>query len=174
MLRSAIAVVPQKALLFSGTILENLRWGSDTATDEEIHCAAITSRSDEFISGFSKGYETKLGQGGVNLSGGQKQRLSIARALVRRPRILILDDCTSALDASTEAEVLKGLRAETEGGKMTVLLISQRVSTVMRADKILCLEDGQIRGFGTHSELMETCDAYRAIYASQIGGDQVG
>ncbi len=171
-LRGAIAVVPQKALLFSGTILDNLGWGKDDASPEEIVHAAQIACADEFVRGFADGYETALGQGGVNLSGGQKQRLSIARALVRQPRILILDDCTSALDAFTEAAVLKGLREDT--GRMTVLIISQRVSTVMRADRILCLEDGHLRGFGTHAQLMQTCDTYRAIYASQIGGERVG
>lgn len=168
-LRAAIAVVPQKALLFTGTIAENLRWGREDATDEEVRAAAQTACADSFIRSFPEGYDASLGQGGVNLSGGQKQRLSIARALLRGPRILILDDCTSALDASTEAEVLKGLRRSAAG--MTVLLISQRISTVMRADRILCLEDGQVRGFGPHPELMESCPAYRAIYASQIGGE---
>ena len=171
-LRGAIAVVPQKALLFSGTIAENLRWGSDTAAEKEIRTAARLACADEFVNSFPDGYETQLGQAGVNISGGQKQRLSIARALVRNPKILILDDCTSALDAFTEAQVLKGLRSE--AGHMTILLISQRVSTVMRADKILCLEDGFLRGFGTHAQLMDSCDTYRAIYRSQIGGEQVG
>jgi ATP-binding cassette subfamily B protein len=165
-------VVPQKALLFSGTIAENLRWGKDGATDEEIARAAKLSCADAFVRAFPDGYETALGQAGVNLSGGQKQRLSIARALIREPKILILDDCTSALDAFTEAAVLKGLRSE--AGRMTVLIISQRVSTVMRADRILCLEDGSLRGFGTHAELMESCDTYRAIYSSQIGGELIG
>jgi ATP-binding cassette subfamily B protein len=171
-LRGAIAVVPQKALLFTGTIAENIRWGKEGATDEEIERAARLACADEFVRVFPEGYDTILGQAGVNLSGGQKQRLSIARALIRAPRILILDDCTSALDAFTEAAVLKGLRSE--AGKMTVLIISQRVSTVMRADRILCLEDGLLRGFGTHETLMNSCDTYRAIYASQIGGEQVG
>lgn len=171
-LRGAIAVVPQKALLFSGTICDNLRWGSDTATEDDIRAAAKTACADNFVQGFPDGYETNLGQGGINLSGGQKQRLSIARALVRKPRILILDDCTSALDAATEAAVLKGLRVQAE--KMTVLLISQRISTVMRADRILCLEDGQVRGFGTHQELIIGCETYRAIYATQIGSEQIG
>lgn len=129
-LRAAIAVVPQKALLFTGTIAENLRWGREDATDEEVRAAAQTACADSFIRSFPEGYDASLGQGGVNLSGGQKQRLSIARALLRGPRILVLDDCTSALDASTEAEVLKGLRRSAAG--MTVLLISQRISTVMR------------------------------------------
>lgn len=168
-LRSAVAVVPQKALLFSGTILENLRWGKSDATQDEILAAAKTACADSFISQAQDGYDTLLGQGGVNLSGGQKQRLSLARALVRNPRILILDDCTSALDAETEAAVLAGLRRQLS--EVTVLLISQRISTVRRADRILCLENGMIRGFGTHGELMAACPAYQAIYHSQIGGD---
>jgi len=167
-LRGAVAVAPQKALLFSGTVAENIRWGDPGAPEEAVRAAARTACADGFVSALPQGYDTLLGQGGVNLSGGQKQRLSIARALLRGPRILILDDCTSALDASTEAEVLRGIREAAAG--MTVLLISQRVSTVMRADRILCLEDGQVRGFGTHGELMASCPEYRAIYASQIGG----
>ena len=166
-LRRAIAVVPQKALLFSGSILENLRWGDERASEEDVKKAACIACADEFVSAFPNGYETDLSQGGVNLSGGQKQRLSIARALVRKPRILILDDCTSALDANTEARVLQGIRQET--ADMTVLLISQRISTVMRADRILCLEDGRVKGFGSHSELLEQCAVYRAIYESQTG-----
>ena len=166
-LRRAIAVVPQKALLFSGSILENLRWGEERASEEDVKKAACIACADEFVSAFPNGYETDLSQGGVNLSGGQKQRLSIARALVRKPRILILDDCTSALDANTEARVLQGIRQET--ADMTVLLISQRISTVMRADRILCLEDGRVKGFGSHQELLEQCAVYRAIYESQIG-----
>lgn len=113
-----------------------------------------------------------MGQGGVNLSGGQKQRLSIARALVRKPRILILDDCTSALDAQTEAKVLQGLGAM--GGSMTVLLVSQHISAVMGADRILCLDRGRIQGYGTHQELMASCETYREIYHSQIGGGENG
>lgn len=166
-LRNAIAVVPQKALLFSGTIRENLRWGRAEASDDELIKAAETACADEFIKQSEKGYETMLGQGGVNLSGGQKQRLSIARALVRRPRILILDDCTSALDARTEADVLSGLRSMAEN--ITVLLVSQRISAVMRADRILCMDNGSVVGYGRHDELMESCETYRAIYHSQIG-----
>ena len=171
-LRESIAVVPQKALLFSGTIEENLRWGKPDASGEEIVHASKIACADEFVEGFAEKYETSLGQGGVNLSGGQKQRLSIARALLKNPRILILDDCTSALDASTEASVLAGLREQAEG--MTVFLISQRISTVMKADRILCMEDGQVRGLGTHRELLDGCPAYRAIYESQIGGKIYG
>ncbi len=171
-LRQKIGVAPQKALLFSGTITENLRWGKEDASMEEIRKAAKIACADEFVTGFQKGYETMLGQSGVNLSGGQKQRLSLTRALLKKPDILILDDCTSALDATTEAAVLEGLRENAVD--MTVLLISQRISTVMRADKILCLEDGEIKGFGTHQDLMKNCSTYQAIYASQIGGDCVG
>lgn len=171
-LRSRIGVAPQKPLLFSGTVLENLRWGLEGASMDDIRHAAKIACADEFVTSFPDGYDTRLGQNGVNLSGGQKQRLSLARALLKKPGVLILDDCTSALDATTEASVLQGLRESAED--MTVLLISQRISTVMRADRILCLEDGQVRGFGTHPELMERCGTYRSIYASQIGGDRNG
>lgn len=167
-LRGAIAVVPQKALLFSGTIRENLRWGRADAGEEELRAAAEAACADGFIRQTGQGYDTLLGQGGVNLSGGQKQRISLARALVRKPRILILDDCTSALDARTEAGVIKGLRKM--GGGMTMLLVSQRISTVMRADRILCMDDGRVQGYGTHGELMASCNTYREIYQSQIGG----
>lgn len=172
LLRAAIAVVPQKALLFSGTISDNLRWGRQGASEEELAEAAAIACADSFIRETEQGYLTWLEQGGVNLSGGQKQRLSLARALVRKPRILILDDCTSALDAQTESAVLKGLR--NMGGNMTVLLISQRISTVMQADCILCLDNGAVQGFGTHKELMAGCQIYREIYDSQIGGDSNG
>lgn len=167
-LRKAIAVVPQKALLFTGTIGDNLRWGQVDATMDDLRNAAKIACADQFVTGFTDGYDTLLGQGGINLSGGQKQRLSIARALLRKPRILILDDCTSALDATTEKAVLSGLRQQSD--YMIVLLISQRIATVMKADKILCLENGKIQGIGSHEELLRTCPAYLAIYESQIGG----
>lgn len=166
-LRRIIAVVPQKAVLFTGTILDNLRWGDKQADIEEVRRAAEAACADSFVSELPEKYETWLGQGGVNLSGGQKQRLSIARALLKKPKILILDDCTSALDAATEASVLKNIGRESEG--MTVLLVSQRISTVMKADRILCMEDGRICGFGSHESLMEHCETYKAIYRSQIG-----
>lgn len=172
LLRTAIAVVPQKALLFSGTIRDNLRWGCEEAGDAKLHQAAETACAADFIEQSPQGYDTLLGQGGVNLSGGQKQRLSLARALVRNPKILILDDCTSALDAQTESNVLKGLRDMT--GKMTVLLVSQRISTVMRTDRILCMDNGYVKGYGTHEELMASCKTYREIYHSQIGGEARG
>ena len=169
-LRTAAAVVSQKPVLFSGTIGENLRWGRESASDEEIREAARIACADDFIQKTADGYDTVLGQGGVNLSGGQKQRLSLARALVRNPRILILDDCTSALDARTEAAVLSALRNMTR--KMTVFLISQRITTVMKADAILCLDNGRVAGLGTHAELMSSCPEYRAIYESQMGGTE--
>ena len=168
-LRSAIAAVPQKALLFSGSVEYNMRWGRDNASEHEIRQAAKAACADEFIEKLAHGYDTELGQAGVNLSGGQKQRLSIARALLRKPKILILDDCTSALDAYTEAKVLNNLRALS--GKMTVLLISQRISTVRKADRILCLEDGRVAGFGSHGQLMDSCALYQQNYQSQIGTD---
>ncbi len=171
-LREAVAVVPQKALLFSGTIRDNLRWGRDEAGEDELRTAAETACAHAFIQQSGQGYDTLLGQGGVNLSGGQKQRLSLARALVRRPRILILDDCTSALDAQTESDVLKGLRDM--AGSMTVLLVSQRISTVMGTDRILCLDNGCMVGWGTHEELMDSCSMYQKIYHSQIGGGSHG
>lgn len=171
LLRQQIAIVPQKALLFTGTIEENLRWGDKQATMEEIRRAARAACAEEFVSKLPEGYETQLGQGGVNLSGGQKQRLSIARALLKKPRILILDDCTSALDATTEARVLAGILDNAPG--TTVLLVSQRISTVMRADHILCMEDGRICGFGSHESLMEDCEPYKAIYQSQIGPENL-
>lgn len=166
-LRSAVSVAPQKPLLFSGRISDNLRWGNPQASEEELQEAARIACADSFIEKTSQGYNTLLGQGGVNLSGGQKQRLSLARALIKKPKILILDDCTSALDARTEAAVLNGL--QNIGRNMTVLLISQRISTVMRADHILCLDNGRMQGYGTHEELMAACEIYQAIYASQIG-----
>ena len=171
-LREAVAVVPQKALLFSGTIRDNLRWGRDEAGEDELRTAAETACAHAFIQQSGQGYDTLLGQGGVNLSGGHKLRLSLARALVRRPRILILDDCTSALDAQTESDVLKGLRDM--AGSMTVLLVSQRISTVMGTDRILCLDNGCMVGWGTHEELMDSCSMYQKIYHSQIGGGSHG
>lgn len=169
-LRAAVGLVPQRSLLFTGTVEENVRWGDENASREKVERACRTACAEEFILSRPEGYEAMLGQGGVNLSGGQKQRLSLARALVREPRILILDDCTSALDAATEASVLNSLQSE--AGVRTVLLISQRISTVRKADKILCLDNGRVQGFGTHEELLKSSRVYRAIYRSQIGGDE--
>lgn len=171
-LRTAVAVVPQKAVLFTGTIMDNLRWGMQEASEDELKKATKIACAASFVEKTEKGYESLVGQGGVNLSGGQKQRLALARALVRKPKILILDDCTSALDAETESKVLHALKEQTDS--MTVLLISQRISTVMRADHILCIDNGKVQGFGSHRDLMENCAVYQAIYASQIGGQSNG
>jgi ATP-binding cassette subfamily B multidrug efflux pump len=166
-LRERVAVVPQKSVLFSGTILDNIRWGNENATQEEAEQAAKIAAAHGFISALPEGYDTRLGQGGVNLSGGQKQRLSIARALVCKPDILILDDCTSAVDAATEASIKQALKSYAEN--ITCLLIAQRITSVMDADKIVVLDDGEIVGIGTHQSLMNDCRVYREIYRSQIG-----
>lgn len=168
-LRAAVAVVPQRAVLFTGTIADNLRWGDEGASDEQLWEALRVACADEFVAELPAGLGTQLGQGGVNLSGGQKQRLCLARALLRRPKVLVLDDCTSALDASTEARVLAALRAQAGADGLTTLLISQRIATVRRADAVLCLEGGRVQGFGSHDELIRGCDTYRAIYESQVG-----
>ena len=166
-LRAKIAVVPQTATLFSGTIKENILWGKPGATEDEIVFAAESACAHDFILQCKDGYETIIGQSGVNLSGGQKQRLSIARALIRKPEILILDDCTSALDAVTEANVRRNLAGLVSG--MTCVLITQRIGTVMSCDVIAVLDRGRVAGFGTHDELMRDCGLYRDIYRSQIG-----
>jgi len=167
LLRDRIAVVPQKTVLFTGTVSENIRWGNEHATLEEIVAAARMAEADGFIASFPEGYETKLGQKGVNLSGGQKQRISIARALVRKPDILILDDCTSAVDMATEAKIKDALKRYAKG--VTCLLIAQRITSIMDADKIVVLDDGEIVGIGSHDSLMSDCAVYREIYQSQIG-----
>lgn len=170
-LRERIAVVPQKSVLFSGSIKDNIRWGKEQADDAEIEAAARIAGAHDFIAAFPEGYDTKIGQKGVNLSGGQKQRISIARGLIRKPDILILDDSTSAVDVITEARIKEALRRETRG--MTCLLIAQRITSVMDADRILVLEHGEIAGWGTHDELLASCRVYREIYASQTGKEAV-
>ncbi len=165
-LRSKIGVVLQKSELFSGTVAENIRWGCETATDEEVKTAAGIAQAEEFISGFNDGYDTMISEKGASLSGGQKQRMAIARAIVKKPEILIFDDSTSALDLSTEAKLHTALRESLSG--VTVIMIAQRIASVMRADKIAVLENGSICAFGTHKELMETSDVYRDIYYSQM------
>jgi ATP-binding cassette subfamily B protein len=167
LLRARIAVVPQKTVLFTGSVSENIRRGNEHATLEEIAAAARMAEADGFIASFPEGYETKLGQKGVNLSGGQKQRISIARALVRKPDILILDDCTSAVDMATEAKIKDALKRYAKG--VTCLLIAQRITSIMDADKIVVLDDGEIVGIGSHDSLMSDCAVYREIYQSQIG-----
>lgn len=166
-LREMIAIVPQKTVLFSGTIMDNLRWGKKDATAEELEAAAKLAEAHEFIMSFPEGYQTRLGQGGVNLSGGQKQRLAIARALLREPAILILDDCTSALDTATEGKIKKAIRHYAE--KLTCLMIAQRITSVMDADTIVVLDYGHIVGIGRHEELMQSCPVYQEIYQSQLG-----
>ncbi|WP_183601148.1 ABC transporter ATP-binding protein [Paenibacillus phyllosphaerae] len=166
-LRERIAIVPQKTILFSGTIEENLRFGKDEATQQEIELAAKMAQADAFITSFPEGYQTLLGQRGVNLSGGQKQRLSIARALVRKPDILILDDCTSAVDTETEANVKEALAQYASG--VTCLIIAQRISSVMDADKIVVLDEGEVAGVGSHASLMAGNRIYREIFQSQYG-----
>lgn len=167
-LRKKIAVAPQQSMLFSGSIAQNVRWGDPEAPDAAVRAACAAAQAAGFITAMPQGYDSQLGQGGVNLSGGQKQRVSIARALLRQADILLLDDCTSALDAVTEARVRRALQAE--GGKRTVLLVTQRIGTAMSADRILVLENGALAGLGTHDQLLQSCQTYRDIYASQIGG----
>lgn len=167
-LRSGCAMVLQKNTLFSGTIRENLRWGDENATDEEIQAACRLACADEFIDKMPDGYDTYIEQGGTNVSGGQKQRLCIARAVLRKPKILILDDSTSAVDTATDAKIRAALKTALPG--TTKLIIAQRVTSVMDADLILVMDDGRISAMGTHAELMENSDIYREVYHSQQEG----
>jgi ATP-binding cassette subfamily B protein len=164
-LREGVAQVLQKNTLFSGTIAENLRWGNENASDEELINAAKTAAAHDFIEGLQNGYETELGQGGVNLSGGQKQRLCIARALLKKPCILILDDSTSAVDTATESYIRNALKNNLP--KITKIIIAQRITSVVDADRIIVLDDGKLVGYGTHDELLNTCVPYSEIYYSQ-------
>ena len=170
-LRNQVAVVLQKNVLFSGTILDNLRWGKEDATEEECKEACRQACADEFIGRFPEGYDTWIEQGGSNVSGGQKQRLCIARALLKRPKVLILDDSTSAVDTATDAKIRESFAKRIPG--TTKLIIAQRISSVQDADRILVLEDGRINGLGSHEELLGTNDIYREIYHTQMegGGD---
>jgi len=165
-LRNGIGIVLQKNVLFSGSIIENLKWGDGNADDDTVHRAAEIAQAHGFVTSFKEGYETELGQGGVNVSGGQKQRLCIARALLKKPKILILDDSTSAVDTATEAKIREGLKNELKD--TTKIIIFQRISSVIDADKIIVIDDGKIVGMGTHAELMEKCEAYTEIYYSQM------
>lgn len=164
-LRNGVGMVLQKNVLFSGTIEENLRWGDEEASEEEIRAMAEAAQADSFIRSFTEGYQTELGQGGVNVSGGQKQRLCIARALLRKPKILILDDSTSAVDTATEAKIREAFSGSLKD--TTKLIIAQRISSVIEADKIIVLDEGHIVGMGRHDELMAGCEAYQEIYYSQ-------
>ena len=167
-LRRKIGLVPQRVELFSGTIADNIRWGREDASEDEIRAAAAMAQAAEFIESRPEGYDAPVERGGANLSGGQRQRLTIARALVRRPEILILDDSTSALDYATDAALRRAV-AGAEG--MTVFLVSQRVSAVKNADRILVLDDGILAGAGTHDELLASCEPYREICHSQERGN---
>ncbi len=169
-LRQKVGVVPQKAVLFSGTIAENMRWGKRDATDEEIWKALETAQAKEFVEKMPDGLDTHIVQGGKNLSGGQKQRLTIARALVSQPDILILDDSASALDFATDAALRKAIAQNTTG--MTTFIISQRANSIMQADKIIVLDDGRQAGLGTHRELLESCGVYREICYSQLSKEE--
>ena len=169
-LRHKIAFVMQKSELFSGSVADNLRWGKEDATDEEIAAAAQIAQAEEFILGFNGGYSAYIAEKGASLSGGQKQRMSIARALVRRPEILILDDATSALDLSTEGKLRRALRSELEG--TTVIMIAQRIASVIDADRIAVIENGTIKDCAPHDELMQTSEIYRDVYTSQVKGGE--
>lgn len=169
-LREGVGMVLQKNVLFSGTIEENLRWGCEDATDEQIFAAAESAQADKFVRNFTLGYQTELGQGGVNVSGGQKQRLCIARALLKKPKIIILDDSTSAVDTATEAQIRRAFREELADS--TKIIIAQRISSVKDADIIVVMDDGRITGIGDHATLMETNVEYQEIYNSQISGKE--
>lgn len=175
-LREAVSMVLQKNVLFSGTIAENLRWGKKDATDEEVRKACKIADADDFVSSFPDGYNTDLGQGGVNVSGGQKQRLCIARAILKSPKILILDDSTSAVDSATDARIRQGLRESLPD--TTKIIIAQRVSSISDCDKIILLDNGEIKDIGNHEELFERNEIYRDIYTSQQKGtddfDEIG
>lgn len=170
-LRTGVGMVLQKNVLFSGTIEENLRWGDENADMEEVEDAAKSAKADGFVRSFPGGYNTEMGQGGVNVSGGQKQRLCIARALLKKPKILILDDSTSAVDTATEAQIRESFHNELKD--TTKIIIAQRISSVQDADLILVLEDGHIIGKGTHEELLSSCEAYAEIYTTQAGKEEV-
>lgn len=171
-LREGVGMVLQKNVLFSGTIEENLRWGNEDAPMEDVIRFSESAQADPFVKTFKNGYGTEMGQGGVNVSGGQKQRLCIARALLKRPKILILDDSTSAVDTATEAKIRESLYHDLKD--TTKIIIAQRISSVQEADQILVLEDGKIIGHGTHEELLKTCETYSEIYTTQIGNQSIG
>ncbi|MGN0993901.1 MAG: ABC transporter ATP-binding protein, partial [Butyricicoccus sp.] len=169
-LRDAVSVVLQKNVLFSGTIKENLRWGDADASDEELERVCRLAQADEFIRAFPDGYDTYIEQGGANVSGGQKQRLCIARALLKKPKILILDDSTSAVDTATDAKIRRAFRDEIPD--TTKLIVAQRISSIQDADRILVLDDGGVASIGTHEELLASSPIYQEIYEFQTrGGD---
>lgn len=170
-LRNKIALVPQKTVLFTGSVIDNIRWGKGDANLEEVEAAAKVAQAHEFVKTSPEGYNTMLGQGGVNFSGGQKQRVSIARALVKKPEVLILDDCTSAVDVATEEKIREALKKYSSG--LTTLIIAQRITSVLATDKIIVLDNGLSVGIGTHNELMENCEVYKDIFRSQLGKEGI-
>ena len=170
-LRDKVAVVLQKNVLFSGSIKDNLKWGNPDATDEEIIDACKSAQAHDFVMSFPEQYETDLGQGGVNVSGGQKQRLCIARALLKKPKVVILDDSTSAVDTATDAAIRKAFREKLDD--TTTIIIAQRITSVMDSDRIVVLDDGKIDGVGTHEELMKNNEIYREVYYSQQKGSEL-
>ena len=171
-LRESIGFVPQKGILFSGTIASNLRFGAKDATDEQIREAAEIAQASEFIEEKHDGYDSSIAQGGSNVSGGQKQRLAIARAIAKNPKIYVFDDSFSALDMKTDAALRKALKSRTENA--TVLIVAQRISTIINADQILVLDDGKIVGKGTHEKLLHSCEVYEQIARSQLSAKELG
>ena len=169
-MRNSVAMVLQKNVLFSGTIKENMRWGNENATDEEIAAACHAACADEFIDTFPQGYDTYIEQGGTNVSGGQRQRLCIARALLKKPKILILDDSTSAVDTKTDATIREAMQNAIPGA--TKIIIAQRISSVEHADMIIVMNEGRIDGIGTHEELLKSNEIYKEIYDSQVKGGE--
>ena len=170
-LYSLFGVAPQKAVLFEGNVRDNIRWGKEDATDEEIEKALVVSQSKEFVDNLKDGLDTMINQGGKNLSGGQRQRLTIARALVSNPKILILDDSSSALDFATDAKLRKALNELKKSEKLTSVTVSQRATSIKYSDLIIVMDDGKIVGLGTHDDLISSCDVYREICLSQNKGD---
>ncbi|MDE7278187.1 MAG: ABC transporter ATP-binding protein/permease, partial [Oscillospiraceae bacterium] len=170
-LRENIGLVPQKGVLFSGTIASNLRFGDDNASDEQLREAAGIAQSTDFIEAKPEKYESPISQGGTNVSGGQKQRLSIARAVVKKPKIYIFDDSFSALDYKTDAALRKALNEQVADS--TVIIVAQRISTILHADKIIVLDEGRIAGMGTHEELLESCEIYEQIASSQLSENEL-
>ena len=170
-LRTKIGMVPQHAVLFKGTIRDNMKWGKADATDQQIDQALSIAQAKDFVDSKPEKLDTMISQGGANLSGGQRQRLTIARALVGQPEILVMDDSASALDFATDAALRHALHEQTKG--MTVFIVSQRATSIKQADKILVLDDGVLAGVGTHKELMESCQVYREICLSQLSEQEV-
>jgi len=169
-LRRDISVVLQKSELFSGTIADNIRWGNDHATPQEVEQAARIAQAHDFITSFPEGYDTVIGQKGSSVSGGQKQRIAIARGVLKKPRILILDDASSALDLATEGRLRRAIRENMTD--MTVIIIAARVASVREADRIIVLDNGRVVGFDSHDRLLETCPVYKDIYDSQVRGGE--